>query len=96
MNIIEPAGKLGILISVPTLRSPKFSPLSSCAASTEHLLEIIQYKTEERGGSCLPVGGSVTQSHQVDGAIKKIFIRSKENEQSGFVKKSSAPGFPQK
>ena len=66
MNIIEPAGmlgillgKLGILLSVPTIKAPDFSLRSSCAANTERLLEIIPYRTEERGGSCLPVTEAV-------------------------------------
>jgi hypothetical protein len=36
-------------------QAPDFSLRSSCAASTERLLEIIPYRTEERGGGCLPV-----------------------------------------
>ncbi len=55
MNIIEPPGKLGILLSGPPLQAPDFSLRSSYAASTEHLPEIIPYRTEERGGSCLSV-----------------------------------------
>jgi hypothetical protein len=55
MNFIEPPGKLGILLSVATLQTPNFSLRSSCAATTERLLEIIPYRTEERGGGCLPV-----------------------------------------
>ncbi len=55
MNIIEPPGKLGILLSVPTLYVPDFYLRSSCAASTERLSEIIPYRTEERGGGCLTV-----------------------------------------
>jgi hypothetical protein len=59
MNIIEPPGKLGILLSVSTLQAPDFSLNSSCAASTERLLEIIPNRTEERGGGCLHVGGGL-------------------------------------
>ncbi len=43
------------IASVPTLQAPDFSLRISCAASTERLLEIIPYRTEETGGSCLPV-----------------------------------------
>jgi hypothetical protein len=50
MNIIELPGNLGILLSVPTLYAPDFSLGSSCAANPERLLEIIPYRTEERGG----------------------------------------------
>ncbi len=46
MNIIEPAGKVGILRSVPTLETPDFSLRSSCPASTERLLELVH--TEQR------------------------------------------------
>ncbi len=60
MNIIEPPGKLGVFLSVSTLQPPDFSPRSSCAASTERLPEIIPYRTEERGGSCLPVHTGVS------------------------------------
>ncbi len=45
-DIIEPPGNPGILLSVPTLQAPDFSLRSSCAASTERLLEIIPYRTE--------------------------------------------------
>ncbi len=38
-----------------TLKAPDFSLRSSCEASTERILEIIPYRTEERGGGCLPV-----------------------------------------
>jgi hypothetical protein len=55
MNIIEPPVKLSILLSGPTLKATDFSLRSSYAASTERLPEIIPYRTEERGGSCLPV-----------------------------------------
>jgi hypothetical protein len=40
---------------VSTLEAPDFSLRSSCAASTERLSEIIPYRTEEKGGGCLPV-----------------------------------------
>jgi hypothetical protein len=73
MNIVEPAGKLEILLSVPTLYAPDFSLRSSFAASTERFLEIIPYRTEERGSSCLPVIFSILlipQEHK-----KRIFLQ---------------------
>jgi hypothetical protein len=55
MNIIDPPGKLGILLSVPTLYAPDFSLRSISAASTELFSEIFPYRTEYGGGGCLPV-----------------------------------------
>ncbi len=49
MNIIEPPGKLEILLSVSTLQAPDFSLRSSCAASKERLSEIIRAEQRREG-----------------------------------------------
>jgi hypothetical protein len=49
MNFIEPPGKLGKLLSEATLQAPDFSLRSSCAASTERLLETIPYEQRREG-----------------------------------------------